>query len=404
MKSFIKNNLLIAGGGIIGITIAREAALSKKFSEIIVLEKDLKLGSHSSTRNSGVIHAGFYYTPESIKAKFCSEGNKLMRDYCIRNKIESNRCGKVVVSKNDTDDKNIYDLYKRGIDNGCELEILEKKNLNKYEPLACTNNQFLWSPNTWSISPDDLFNCLVKECEELGIKFIKGEKIIFADNKKLKTAKNNIYFYDYFINACGGYSLEVAKLFGIKVNYQILPFKGLYLKSKNKITNFSTHIYPVPDNKQPFLGIHTTLTKDNYLKLGPTAIPVFSPENYSLFKGLEFNITKDIFILQFNLFSKNIFGFRDLAFREIKYLLKENILKKANELTIFNLKDLEFNWHSPGIRPQLYDNEKNILENDFILKQHENSLHILNTISPAWTTSFINAKYVINKLIQSIHN
>ena len=109
-----KNKLIICGGGILGITIAREAALSKNFSEIRLLEKDYKLGTHSTTRNSGVIHAGFYYSPESKKAKFCAKGNKLMREYCIKNNIKTNRCGKVVVTRNQKEEETLLELYKRG--------------------------------------------------------------------------------------------------------------------------------------------------------------------------------------------------------------------------------------------------------------------------------------------------
>ena len=109
-----KNKLIICGGGIIGATIAREAALSKKFTDILVIEKDHQLGTHSTTRNSGVIHAGFYYSPESKKAKFCNNGNMLMRDYCLKNKIKINKCGKVVVTKNDLQEKILFELYERG--------------------------------------------------------------------------------------------------------------------------------------------------------------------------------------------------------------------------------------------------------------------------------------------------
>ena len=121
------NKLIICGGGIIGITIAREAALTKKFSEIKLLEKDEALGSHSTTRNSGVIHSGFYYSPESTKAEFCSRGNKLMRDYCIKNNIKTKQCGKVVVTKNPKQEDTLLELYERGKKNGCEVEIFNKK-------------------------------------------------------------------------------------------------------------------------------------------------------------------------------------------------------------------------------------------------------------------------------------
>ena len=261
---YSKNKLIICGGGIIGITIAREAALSKKFSEIRLLEKDDELGSHSSTRNSGVIHSGFYYSSESTKAKYCSKGNKLMRDYCIKNNIKTKRCGKVVVTKDNIQEETLLYLYEQGKKNGCDIEIFNRKKLYDYESLALTYKNFLWSPNTWSISPIELLNCLIKECKSLNINFSTGEKIISASPNFIKTSKNNKFYFDYLINACGGYSLEVAKIFGINTEYKLLPFKGLYLKSSKKYKKFKRHIYPVPDIKQPFLGIHTTITSDDY--------------------------------------------------------------------------------------------------------------------------------------------
>ena len=105
------NKLIICGGGIIGVTIAREAALSKKFTEILVIEKDKKLGTHSTTRNSGVIHAGFYYSPDTKKAKFCNKGNILMREYCLKNNLKTNKCGKVVVTRDKFQEEVLFDLY-----------------------------------------------------------------------------------------------------------------------------------------------------------------------------------------------------------------------------------------------------------------------------------------------------
>ena len=399
-----KNKLVICGGGIIGITIAREAALTKNFSEIRVIEKDNKLGSHSSTRNSGVIHSGFYYAPDSQKGKICSIGNKLMREYCIKNNLHIKRCGKVVVTKNETQEETLHELYERGQKNGCDLEIFSKEKLSEYEPLGLTYKKFLWSPNTWSVCPVELFNCLINECKSLNIKFSIGEKVISAGSNFIKTSNKNKFYFDYLVNACGGFSLDIAEKFGITTNYKLLPFKGLYLKSSKKLKIFKRHIYPVPNINQPFLGIHTTITSDDYLKLGPTALPVLSPENYSFFEGLSLNSSFKTLILQINLLTKNEFGFRDLAFREIKYLIKENILKKASELTSENLKDIKFKWHSPGIRAQLYDESKKSLENDFVLINKNNTMHILNSISPAWSCSFINAKKIIKTLNQNIEN
>ena len=395
----MNKKLVIIGGGIVGITIAREAALKKIFSEIYIIEKEKTLGSHASSRNSGVIHAGFYYSPESFKAKFCVEGNKLMREYCLNKKINLKKCGKIVVTKNQLEEETLNKLYERGVKNGAELYLMDKCKINEYEPQARTFKNFLWSPKTWSTSPEKVFSSILKECIKLGIKIITDELIIDVNNSRLITLKGNSYSYDFVINSAGGYSLEVAKLFGLNTKYKILPFKGLYLKSKNKVENFLRHIYPVPNIKQPFLGIHTTLTENNYLKLGPTAIPVFSPDNYKLFEGLSWNISRDIISLQFDLFINNKFGFRDLALKEIKYLIKKNIINEANNLTKLNLHQINYEWYSPGIRPQLFNSKTNNLENDFVIENGEKSLHILNSISPAWTCALKTAKFVIKKVI-----
>jgi L-2-hydroxyglutarate oxidase LhgO len=390
--------LLIIGAGIVGITIAREAALSKIFKKILIIDKEKKAGFHATSRNSGVIHAGFYYSPDSKKAKFCSKGNSLMRKYILDNSLSFNPCGKVVVSKNDIEDETINILGKRGKENDCDVSVFNSNEILNYEPEAKTNNKFLWSPNTWSASPGEILNCLLKELKEYGVELLLGRKVVEADNKKIHLNNGEKIYYDFLVNAAGGYALSIANLFGIKTKYKILPFKGLYLKSQKKVNKFKAHIYPVPDIKQPFLGIHTTITEDNYLKLGPTAIPVFSPENYNLLDKLDKELTPQILSLQLSLFTKNTFNFRDLAFREFKYLFKKNIIISAQKLTSYNLDQINYDWYSPGIRAQLYDNELQKLENDLVIKNINNSFHLLNSISPAWTCSFETSKYILEKI------
>ena len=126
--------------------------------------------------------------------------------------------------------------------------------------------------------------------------------------------------------------------------------------------------------------------------------------NYNFLEGLDFNLSREILFLQVNLLAKNEFGFRDLALREIQFLLKDNILKEANELTNLNLREIEFSWHSPGIRAQLYDKSSKKLENDFVLINKGNTFHILNSVSPAWSSSFISAKKIINDIIAGFNN
>ena len=232
--------IVVVGGGIIGITTALEVSKRKIFDEILILEKDNELGSHATVRNSGVIHAGFYYTEDSKKAEFCSEGNNLLRKYCIEKNITINKCGKVVVTKNKFDEETLSLLYKRGLKNGVELELFEKKQLYKYEENAKTFESFLWSPNTWSASPKEVLENLKEDIKSQGIKVLKNVKVIKGDEKKVFDSEGNSYQYDFLVNCAGGYSLNIAKVLGLNSQYKILPFKGLYLKSKEKCYLYKT--------------------------------------------------------------------------------------------------------------------------------------------------------------------
>ena len=170
----------------------------------------------------------------------------------------------------------------------------------------------------------------------------------------------NQYHYDFVINAAGAHAIKIAEIMDIETDFVLLPFRGMYLKSKKKISSFNTHIYPVPNISKPFLGIHTTLTSDGYLKLGPTAIPVLSPENYINFRGIDFNYLPNIIFNQIKLLFKNSFGYRDLAFKRFKNLSKKNIISAAQKLTSFKLEEDDFEWYTPGIRAQLFNQKVEI--------------------------------------------
>ena len=395
-------SLFIIGGGIVGMTIAREAALKKCFKKVTIIEKEYRLGFHASSRNSGVIHAGFYYAPNSQKALFCSEANSLLRNYCIKNKVELKQTGKVVVCKDESELESLNELYQRGVANKSNIYFLDEKELQDYESLALTSSKFIWSPNTWSASPKDLIKKLNYELKELGVNIILNRKVVACKNNILLDNKKYEYEYDFLINAAGAYSLKMAKLMGINTNYVLLPFRGMYLKSNKKISNFSTHIYPVPNIAQPFLGIHTTLTSDGYIKLGPTAFPVLSPENYRLFEGIDFDFLPSIIFNQVKLLLNNSFGYRNLAFQEFNNLFKNNILASAQRLTKFKLNSKDFSWYSPGIRAQLFDKKNGTLEMDFVNIKKSNQYHILNSISPAWTCSLKTAEYVMSEIEKMI--
>ena len=160
------------------------------------------------------------------------------------------------------------------------------------------------------------------ELKELGVNIILNRKIVAYENNIIIDDKNYKYEYDFLINAAGAYSLKLAKIMEINTDYILLPFKGMYLKSNEKISNFSTHIYPVPNINQPFLGIHTTLTSEGYIKLGPTAFPVLSPENYRFLEGIDLDFVPSIIFNQVKLFINNSLVIEILLFKNLVIFLK----------------------------------------------------------------------------------
>ena len=283
----INTDTLIVGAGIIGLSIARELHRRCPDLNITIIEKEPNLAAHASGRNSGVIHAGFYYTPDSLKAKFAVEGNKLLTDYCLEHNLKINRCGKVVVAKNEKEIETLYELKKRGDKNGVDLELIDEKDLKSIEPNANTCQKALYSPATSTINPKEVVehisNSLTGRVDILlNEKFIKREGS-FA----IKTNKHKIGF-KYLINAAGLYADKVAHQFAVGCKYTLIPFKGLYIQySDNDL--IQKHIYPVPNLNNPFLGVHFTKTVDGRVKAGPTAIPAFWRENYDGVSNFKIN-------------------------------------------------------------------------------------------------------------------
>ena len=376
---------LIIGSGIIGMTIAYELIEKNQNLKIAIIEKEEDVAKHASGRNSGVLHAGFYYSKDSLKAKFTVEGNKLMKKFCKNNGIYINETKKIVVAKNEIELQGIYELHKRANINGVETFIVDENELSKIDPNIKTYKKALYSPTTASVDP-------VKVCLTLK-ETLKSKNVEFYFN----TNFNDCYIkYEYLINSAGAYADKIAKQFGLAKNYIMLPFKGIYLKYLGNKTSIKTNIYPVPNLANPFLGIHYTITVDGSVKIGPTAIPAFWRENY---KGIEnFNLFEMIEILYYEtkLFILNAFNFRKLALSEMKNYNKNVFIQKAVDMVQSIGRD--FKPIPAGIRAQLLNTKTNELIQDFVLEHTKGSTHILNAVSPAFTCSFAFAKHIVKEI------
>lgn len=390
-------NFLIIGGGIIGLSLAREIKKRRPEASCAIIEKEPDFGLHASGRNSGVLHAGFYYTSDSLKARFCREGNQLLKEYCKDKKIPLNHCGKLVVAKNEKELAGLEELLRRAKANHVELHLISRQEAEKIEPRVLTHEKALFSPTTASVNPTQVIKALIEDAAREGVALLTNTCYKGRTSDGVLTSAG-IIGADFVINAAGLYADKIAFDFGHSQNYRILPFKGLYLYSDEPIGAIRTNIYPVPDLNYPFLGVHYTLTDTGRIKIGPTAIPALWREQYQGLSRFQTNEFIDIAKRQLRLFFSSPFDFKRLAFEEIQKYMGRKMISLAAEL-LKGVHPSQYRyWGKPGIRAQLIDISKNKLETDFILQGDSKSLHVLNAVSPGFTSAIPFARFVVDRV------
>ena len=386
--SKIEYDYLIVGAGIIGLTIAYELLTRDKLLRIAIVEKESNVAQHASGRNSGVLHSGFYYSSESLKAKFTVNGNKKMKEFCKDNNIFVNSTKKLVVAKDEKELEGIYELHRRAKVNGVETKIIDEDEVKKIDSNVKTYKKALFSPSTASVDPKEVCLRLKEVLQKQGVNFYFNTSF----------EKSNLK-YDYLINSAGLYADKIAKKFGLAKEYTMLPFKGIYLKYLEDKTAIKTNIYPVPNLANPFLGVHYTITVEGDIKIGPTAIPAFWRENYRGWNNFVFSEFIEVLYYASKLFLLNSFNFRALALSEMQNYNRKIFIEKARDM-VFSIGN-DFKAIPPGIRAQLLNTRTNELIQDFVVEHTDTSTHILNAVSPAFTCSFAFAQYVVDEIYKN---
>ena len=390
-------DFLVIGGGVVGISIARELKRSNPDSRVCLLEKESACGLHASGRNSGVIHAGFYYSADSLKAKFTRAGNLALTAYCEQKKIPMNRCGKLVVAKDASELPQIDELLRRGAANGVPLQSLTEEEARAIEPRVKTYQRAIFSPSTSSADPARVIQAMQEDARQEGITLLTSTGYLKRDGNSVITSAGSIVA-GYVVNAAGLYADKIALDFGFSQKYRILPFKGLYLYSDEPAGALRTNIYPVPDLRNPFLGVHFTVKDNGHIKIGPTAIPAFWREQYNGMDNFKWDEFIEVLFREAGLMFSSNFDFKKLAVEELQKYSRPHLVSLATHLAEgVRLEDYQ-HWGEPGIRAQLLNIQTRKLEMDFVLEGDKNSLHVLNAVSPGWTCSIPFAKYVVNKI------
>ena len=391
-------DFLLIGGGIIGISIARELKSRYPDSSVCILEKENKCGLHASGRNSGVLHAGFYYTADSFKARFTREGNQRLTEYCDAKNIKLNKCGKLVVAQNESELPLLDELMNRASKNSVPLEFVTEEEGRAIEPRVKTYQKALFSPTTSSVNPKELVESLLSDAIREGVQIKSNSRYLRRAGKRSIQTSDGAYEAKYLINVAGLYADKIGRDFGFSRDHRILPFKGLYLYSDEPPGALKTHIYPVPDLANPFLGVHFTVTTDGKTKLGPTAIPAFWREQYEGWGNFNLNEFSEIIRRQAGLFLTSNFDFKALAIRELQKYSKPKLVSLASTLAEgVNIKHYR-RWGPPGIRAQLLNIRTKTLEMDFVMEGDDQSMHILNAVSPGFTCALPFADYVCDQI------
>jgi L-2-hydroxyglutarate oxidase LhgO len=393
-------DVAVIGSGAVGLAVARALLEIDSSIRITVFEKEKVFSNHASARNSGVLHAGFYYSPESLKARFCREGRDELESLAVKNSIPIKKIGKVVVTQNHDEESRLDTLLKRGIANGVQLERLPESELSHFEPLARTVGSFLWSPNTAVSNPVLINETLRQELISKKVRFVSNAKIYFKDEKWMNDGE--VIAAKYFVNAGGAWALDLAHQMKIGTQFRTMPFLGLYKQVHASNLPIGTLIYPVPHPINPFLGVHFTLTIDGFVKIGPSALPIIGRGQYSLKSPITL---KETIAFGRNLLSLSKGSKHDLwsmAQYEIPKLMTSNLVGAASEL-VPNAK-LVKNWtkKSPGIRGQLINTSTGELLQDFLIEHHLNSTHVLNAVSPGWTASIPFGRYIAQMVVERL--
>jgi L-2-hydroxyglutarate oxidase LhgO len=398
MKTF---DHVIVGGGILGLSVAK-ALVERGFRNIAILEKESNHTEHTSGRNSGVVHQGIYYPPQSLKAKLCIEGARRLREFCEENSLRYEQIGKVILPLSENDNPQLDKLFERANQNGALVEMLDEKQLREVEPVSRSlTGRALFSPRTSVVRPKEIVESLASNLKQAGVQILTQSAVIGLDlsRQSLQTLQHEIGF-GHVWNTAGLFADRLAHMMGVGLEFSILPFLGSYWELDPRC-GFKPQrlIYPVPDLHMPFLGVHFTNSVDGPVYLGPNAAPRFGRENYLGLQGVEWSDLASIALHLSSMMLKNSNGIRGLALSEIKRMARAQIAFEAQKMVPQIRKEHILKSKKAGMRAQLYDRKRNELVMDFLVHSSSVATNVLNAVSPGFTCSLSFGSHVVEQTL-----
>jgi L-2-hydroxyglutarate oxidase len=390
-------DFVIIGAGIVSLTVTNELLKRQPGVRVAVLEKEAVPGLHASGRNSGVLHSGIYYGSDTLKARVCATGARRMIEFAKAEGIAVNQCGKVILATSDEQLPMVEKLLRNARENDIPAEKIDHQQLRAIEPNAALGPAAIYCPTTAVIDGPAVIKRLREQLEQRGVKFIFNCHVKTPAGKGQLSTSQGIIHYGLLFNCAGAYADTVAKSYGLAGDYALVPFKGIYWKLSEMANPLvRANIYPVPDVSLPFLGVHLTRVIGDDVYVGPTAIPALGRENYGLLEGINLKEAAGIGFQLAEMYLRDENNFRKLAHNEIGKYSKANFLAAARKLLPALNKEDMVPTSKVGIRPQLINTKTCRLEMDYIVERTDDSVHVLNAISPAFTSGFVFAELIVD--------
>jgi len=389
-------DVAIVGGGIVGLATAYEYLDKNPSNKLIVIEKESEVAAHQTGNNSGVIHSGIYYKPNSLKAKNCRRGVKKLLHFCDKYGVEYELCGKIIIATKENEIPRLDNLFQRGVRNGItDLKILDENRIEEIEPFA-KGIRAIYSPSTGIIDYKEVSAKCVEVINNSGGKIKLNCKVlnIFNNNTTIVIeTKNGAINTKAVINCSGLFADRIAKMTEENIDVKIIPFRGEYYKLKSDRAHLVKNlIYPVPDPKFPFLGVHFTRKIDGTVEAGPNAVLAFAREGYKK-SNVNFRDLSEIMLYP---------AFWKLGKRYWKIGSTEMIRSYSKNLFVRELKKLipeitsdDIVPGGSGVRAQALTKDGKLLD-DFKIIRNKNIVHVLNAPSPAATSAFAIAENIVS--------
>ncbi len=392
-----QSNIIIIGGGIVGLATAYNLSLRYPDFHITILEKEDELSFHQSGRNSGVLHSGIYYTPGSLKARNCRSGKVLMEQFCTEQSIPFQLCGKVIVATHEEQRPALYDIFARGQANGVDCNLIDRPRLQEIEPHTA-GIEAIHVPESGIVDYKRVCLRIGEILQEKGHEIVTGAKVIAiheqAQEVTAETYKGG-YTGNYLINCTGLLSDRVTKMTGMDSPAQIIPFRGEYYELKPEAEYLcSSLIYPVPDPKFPFLGVHFTLMISGAVECGPNAVLALAREGYHL---TDFNSTDLWEILSYPGFQKLAGKFWRTGMGEMWRSASKKAFVKALQNLVPAIRKEHLVKAPAGIRAQAIKPDGSMMD-DFAFQESKHIINVVNAPSPAATSSLAIGQTIVEKL------